>query len=32
MGAYDVVYDVCALKIGWEAPIERARQLSGTVK
>lgn len=26
------MYDVCAFKIGWEAPIERARELSGNVK
>lgn len=24
-------YDVCAFKIGWEAPIQRARQLVGNV-
>ena len=28
----DVMYDVCAFKIGWEAPIERVRKLSGNVK
>lgn len=26
------MYDVCAFKIGWEAPIERVRKLSGNVK